>query len=285
MATNNNLKDFLTDLANAFRVALQSPNPINPQKFSTKVAEVFNHAHAIGTSEGFERGKQEGFEEGKQEGIIEGKQAEYDAFWDLYQENGNRTHYNFAFAGYGWNDVTFKPKYDIKPTYASNMFANLSEKNYITNLVELLNSCGVIFDTSQCTTFSNFLLYASPKILPEIDTRNCTNLNSFSSNSSVQKIEKIILRNDGSQTVKTMFTYNHSGLKDIVFEGVVGQDFNMNTCPKLSKASIENIVSVLSVSATGKTLSISKTAKEREFTDEEWQTLIATKSNWTISLI
>ena len=36
-----------------------------------------------------------------------GKQAEYDAFWDAYQSNGERASYENAFSGRGWNDITF----------------------------------------------------------------------------------------------------------------------------------------------------------------------------------
>lgn len=41
-----------------------------------------------------------------------GKKAEYDEFWDTYQENGNRTSYNYAFARV-WNDKFYNPKYPI----------------------------------------------------------------------------------------------------------------------------------------------------------------------------
>lgn len=40
-----------------------------------------------------------------------GKQAEYDAFWDTFQENGNRTNYQNAF--WTWDGAIFKPKYAI----------------------------------------------------------------------------------------------------------------------------------------------------------------------------
>ena len=42
-----------------------------------------------------------------------GKKSQYDEFWDAYQENGQRTMYVQAFARQGWNDITYKPKYDI----------------------------------------------------------------------------------------------------------------------------------------------------------------------------
>jgi predicted 3-demethylubiquinone-9 3-methyltransferase (glyoxalase superfamily) len=40
-----------------------------------------------------------------------GKQAEYDAFWDAYQMNGNKNDYSYAF--YNWYDEAYNPKYPI----------------------------------------------------------------------------------------------------------------------------------------------------------------------------
>lgn len=40
-----------------------------------------------------------------------GKQAEYDRFWDAYQQNGTRGSYSYAFGGVAWTDETLKPKY------------------------------------------------------------------------------------------------------------------------------------------------------------------------------
>ena len=36
-----------------------------------------------------------------------GRKAEYDAFWDGYLKN--RTNFNCAFAGHGWNSDNLKP--------------------------------------------------------------------------------------------------------------------------------------------------------------------------------
>jgi hypothetical protein len=67
---------------------------------------------------------------------------------------------------------------------------------------------------------------------------------------------------------------------------VIGQkNFNVHWSPKLSKASIESIINALSSTTSGLTVTISKTAKEAAFTSAEWSALIATKSNWTISLV
>ena len=42
-----------------------------------------------------------------------GKQAEYDRFWDIYQENGKRVRYDNAFTGDCWVDAIYNPKYPI----------------------------------------------------------------------------------------------------------------------------------------------------------------------------
>ena len=233
-----------------------------------------------------------GFEAGK----ADGKKSEYDAFWDVYQDYGNRQHYSHAFAGKGWKKQNFKPKYDIKVKNAERMFGDMDySSERISNLVEIFNECGITFDTSLCTNFYYFLVYGSPEYFPVIDTRSANSLNNFSVNSSLISIEKIILRDDGSQTVTSMFTSNHNSLKEIRFEGVIGTSFNMSTCPALSKETIESIISHLSTTTSGLTLTLKKTNVNNAFetssganngsTSAEWTALIATRSNWTISLV
>ena len=57
--------------------------------------------------------------ENEQKVFDAGKKAEYDAFWDAYQTNGNRRHYNHAFYDY-WDDITYNPKYPIVVTSTSD---------------------------------------------------------------------------------------------------------------------------------------------------------------------
>lgn len=72
----------------------------------------------------------------------------YDAFWDVYQDNGNRTNYENGFGGIGWTDATFKPKYDLKPTNAYMMFRYSTMSG---NLTDHLNNLGITLDLSACT--------------------------------------------------------------------------------------------------------------------------------------
>ena len=56
------------------------------------------------------------------EGYTDGKQAQYDEFWDGYQQDGKRSHYINAFSGVGWTVKTYKPKYPITVKYGHCMF-------------------------------------------------------------------------------------------------------------------------------------------------------------------
>jgi hypothetical protein len=62
------------------------------------------------------------FPESVDEVFEAGKKSEYDAFWDAYQDNGNRTNYSNGFSGIGWNSETFVPKYDIYTWSAYMLF-------------------------------------------------------------------------------------------------------------------------------------------------------------------
>ena len=55
-------------------------------------------------------------------------------------------------------------------------------------------------------------------------------------------------------------------------------------CTKLTKASLTSIINGLSPDVTGQTVTISQTAVNNAFTTEEWDALVATKTNWTIAL-
>lgn len=64
----------------------------------------------------------EGYNKGKTDGFVEGKTAEQTAFWDIYQDNGNRRNYDYAFVGSGWTDEVYNPKYSIVTELCNYMF-------------------------------------------------------------------------------------------------------------------------------------------------------------------
>lgn len=223
-----------------------------------------------------------------------GKKAQYDAFWDNFQSYGNRKDYKLAFSREGWNDETFKPKYNMRVTSATQMF----EMSRIVNLTKALKDNGVVLDTSKSTNVSNMFYYSQHiKQIPVIDVTNCSSnvIGLFGTCRALETVEKLILKNDGSTVIDRCFV-NANSLRNIIIEGVIGQNgFDVQQSTKLSKASLTSIINALSATTSGLTVTLSKTAVNKAFetsagagdgsTSAEWQILIAPKSNWTISLI
>ena len=207
----------------------------------------------------------------------------YDAFWDAFQNYGNRTTYNVAF--FQWGDDAFYPKYNIAPKgNVNSMFA----QSKITNIKQRLIDCGVTLDFSQATNVTELFSLSQTTHLPVLDVRGGTNLWNLFYNSKIVDVEKLILKSDGSQLVSDAFKLCYD-LVNIVIEGTIGQDgLNLQWATKLSKASIYSIVNHLSTSTSGLSVTLSKTAVESAFgstTSVEWTSLISTRSNWTISLV
>lgn len=183
-----------------------------------------------------------------------GREAEYDDFWDVFQNKGNREMYSYAFFGDGWTDETYNPKYDIVSSGNSYIYSN----SFITDTK-------VVID---CATNPG--------------NPNQTLQNAFKGAGHLKTIRKLIVMEKQSFAN----TFNAcSALENITFEGEIGKSINFQYSPLLSKASIENIVSVLSADVTGQTLTLNQTAFDNAFTEEEWNALIADKGDWKFAFI
>lgn len=226
-----------------------------------------------------------GKKEGQEEGFAAGKKAEYDAFWDAYQTSGVPNMYHYKFAGSTWNDNTFKPKYDIKPRWGSTYTFALC---YVNDLVASLKAQGRVLDTKEANDMRYFCYMMQSKTFPTLDFSgiSTSNLwaqqNIFNEATNLETIEKIILK-DGLPF--NGWFASCKALKNVTFEGNIGNNITFKDSPLLSGDSIANIIGCLSDTASGKTLTLSQTAVESAFTDMEWDTLEATKTNWTISLV
>lgn len=238
--------------------------------------------------------EQKVYDSGMTKGIEQGKKAEYDAFWDSYQDYGNRTDYRRAFNLKWWGDKNFYPKYDMFIKGAPNDgFA----ESTITNLKKRLEECGVILDFSGATAFS--YVFNSSKItdIGVVNTTGAPSLGSlFNSAYSLKNIDALILKKDGSQAFSNDPFRMCQELENITIEGVIGQNgLNLQWSTKLSKASIESVINCLSTTTSGLSVTLSKAAVNKAFetsvganngaTSTEWTTLIGTRSNWTISLV
>ncbi len=204
-----------------------------------------------------------------------GKKSQYDEFWDNHQQNGKRTDYTGGFSG--WNGNIFKPKYNMQPIAAVYMLAQFTSE---TDLVEHLDNLGITLDFSKCTNFTNFMLWGQITRMGVIDSTAATAI-SFYYAYKMRTLDLLIIRDDGSTTLTFEGAEN---LTNITIQGVIGKSTNMRWSP-LSKNSITNVISVLSDTTTNLTLTLSKSAVNKAFSNEDWETLVATKPNWTISLI
>jgi hypothetical protein len=218
-----------------------------------------------------------------------GAQSEYDRFWDRMQHYGERTSYYQAFCVSTFPLDEFKPKYDMYVTNAGYMFAywNTSRKEGydIWKWLDLRQeSIGVVLDFSAATSFQscfqgNYQLVA----VGTFDTRNATALSStFYYAQNLHTIEKLILKDDGSQTFSNPFLVCNA-LENIVVEGKIGNAVSFTNSTKLTHDSLMSIIgALLDISGTGttKTLTLG-TTNLKKLTDAEKK--IATDKGWTLA--
>ena len=253
----------------------------------TTVAENVPKVYESGYGAGYNIGNGEGYQQGEQVGYSigygEGKRAEYDAFWDSFQNKGKRSGYLLGFSGDGWNANTFKPKYNIPVTYGYMTFRN---SQIAVDLVDLCENLGISITFDGCTDFTQTFFNTKFTRIGEVNTTSASTLSSTFASCPAETIDKLILKENGSQTFSGTFG-SCSKLKNIGIEGVFGNSVSFNASPLTAK-SLVNVVEHLSDTASGKTLTVLKTAvNNADWSTTEyasWDALIATKPNWSFSL-
>lgn len=186
-----------------------------------------------------------------------GKNNERLKLWNVLQNNGEPRIFQYAFA-YVWTDEIYNPIYDLEGPRFNNTF------------------------------FGSKITDTKVSIKPTNDEMQGT----FGS-SSIEVVRKLIL----NENIKYSIIFNNcSNLRELTIEGTIGQNgFSVEHSTLLSKDSITSIINALSTTTSNLTITLSKTAVNNAFetssgagdgsTSEEWNTLIATKSNWSISLV
>ena len=208
-----------------------------------------------------------------------GIRKENQHFWDAFLDYGARKQYSYAF--YNWQDERFYPLYDIVPTAATNMFQGCD----VGDLKQRLSDCGVVLDFKNCTT-ANYC-FASSKVtkIPLVDFSSIQSTSNsqyvFFNCTKLEEIEKIIV--NPNMTLISWFS-NCEKLKEVRFEGEIARSVSFSVSP-LSKESIESVISALSDNTSGVTLTLKQSAVDNAFTEDEWNTLISAKTNWTFSLV
>ena len=181
-----------------------------------------------------------------------GKAAEQSDFWDVFQDYGNMQNYRYAFADGRFSDKTYKPKHPIRCSSGSSP--------------------------------GSYMFYRAPISDTKVEIyANTNNINyCFAENPNIITIRLL------SVHATTLFNTTFGGctsLVNLTMDGTIGQNIDLRYSP-LSKESIESVVTHLSDTASGMTATFKKTAVLSAFgTTASWTAYIASKPNWTFTLV
>ena len=225
----------------------------------------YAEGYAEGESKGYADGKADGYTEGLNKGgytkgYEEGKKAEYDAFWDAFQNYGNRNRYDYAF--FQWGGEVAHPKYKVVPTNAMSLSQTFGESK-----LKKVEAAYFDFRNKPIGTYnqqSNYYTFNACRQLEEIeDIGMCDTFHYYSTFANCWKLHTISVMRVAEDTIFSTPFKGSPKLKNITIDGVIGQNgFDVSECKELSTDSIRSIISHLSDTASGKTLTLSRTAVE-----------------------
>lgn len=199
-----------------------------------------------------------------------GQNAEYDRFWNGYQEDGNRRNYDYAFRGSGWTDETYKPKY---PIIAIGSLEAAYRQCKITRLTNI--------ETSGVTSFSTTFYLNSIAIYDKLDFSKATNTqNAFAHSTAVHTIVELV---SSDVTVWATNTFqNCYNLENLNITGTIATNFTFSSSGITHDSLISIINALKDYSAEGgtHTCTIGSTNLGK-LTDTE--KAIATEKGWTLA--
>lgn len=213
--------------------------------------------------------------------VSQGKKDVYNAFWDIFQNNGKRTEYYAGFAGAGWTTETFQPKYDIKPS--GNTYGMFQKSRINVDLVEFAKDQGIEIDFSNATDLQYGFSNTYFTRIGLIDGSKIGNLiRCFEINPYLKIIDKIILKSDGGTNLSNAFNQCYE-LEEIRFEGVIGTNgISFGSSKLLSHNSLLSIITALK-ERSGESLAYTCTLGEEnlaKLTVDEIK--MATDKGWTL---
>lgn len=243
----------LTSAADAIREKTGGTDVIDPVDFPSKVDEVF----------------------------AAGKKTEEAERWRNGIENVSSA--IGLFSGRSWNDQTFKPQTNIVlKGSANNCFYNCG----VTDLDSAMKESGFTLDTSGVTSTVAFSSYARITNFPRLDFTGCSKLQQTFTSHSALLSATIVL---AAKTTYTSVFTGCTNLVDLIVEGTIGQNgFDASPCESLSADSGESIINALSTTTTGLTVTLPLAWSEtfmNKYDATTYSDLIASRANWTISLV
>lgn len=240
-----------------------------------------------GEQKGYTQGHEAGYTSGVQTGYTEGHEAGYAdgdlAFFNMFTMNNTRTNYRYGFRFADFSNYAF-PK-TVKPVDVVGIFSEYKGTKLPKNI-----------DFSSVVVSNNVYreCFHSATELQEVDFSSAPAPNSYSYTFYYCTSLKSLIINSKETTDFSYWLTQCSALEDITINGTIGKNIGFADCSSLNNKSIRNIINALSATTSGRTITLKKTAVQKAFetssgandgnTSEEWLTLVASKSNWTITL-
>ena len=186
-----------------------------------------------------------------------GKKAEYDAFWDCFQNYGNRKHYGGCF-GSGFNSKNLKPKYPIRPvksysgdSVAMYMFCHTNRDQTFEELTDISH---IEFDFSKINSKVNdrginymfYNAYVDNIILDLTNVTSISNLFTYSDSGDIGPKNITLTVSESLTAYSNTFNYLKSPTRIIFTEGsVIARSINFQYCTKLVAESAISIINAL----------------------------------------
>ena len=218
-------------------------------------------------------------------GISSGGRSINDCWWDCVTNNNAKRDYAYAFYGTDFSKVSgFNPPYTLKPSNMADVF-------YYARGITKIKKEHINWTDNASLNYA----FANCYDLEEVEEIEISSHHMwlFANCSKLHTIGNLILREGCLFNSNSPFA-NCNALENITLTGVILNSVSFQWSPLLTIESIENIISVLSDDVTGQTLTLNKAAKTAYYNahsteyanaDEAWNTLVATKPNWMISLV
>lgn len=209
-----------------------------------------------------------------------GKTAEWNEFWDVFQNNGNRRDYSQAFKGENFNSKTFRPKYDLICSEVSAMF----QRSSAIDLAGTLDSLGLTLDISASPSILQMFQGSGCTRIPVLDARNAISMNyAFGSGAEVREIEKLMISEKMTSFASAFSTA--SKLEKLIVEGTIARNgFDVHWSTLLSHESLLSILNALkdySADISGTVWKVTLgTENYAKLTDEELA--IAEEKGWVV---
>lgn len=215
-----------------------------------------------------------------------GEKAEWDKFWDTYQDYGKRTRYGYAFSGIGWaKNGLLPPKYHMTLSHgtASNYCIFTDFNNGADSKYDMSEICAMM-DCSNAIRLTS--MYADAKVENiTVDMGNCSNAqNMFSCANGGGGIDKVFLKVTEKLTSATnMFLYcTHLETLRFTEDSVIAVSLSFAQSSLLSNESVDSIVNALKdlTGATARTLTVHADVYNKMVANGK--DVLVTAKNWTL---